>query len=114
MKRISITLVMVVLFLGMVSAGTCTIGSTDCSNGEDDDGDGTADYLGVCSDVDCSSYKSAAECESACTGTYTDADSDCYSPLDTSEEGVVAAAPALAPEEEGIFSRFIDWLIFWN
>lgn len=127
MKQIWMVLFGMVLVLGFVSAGTCTLGETECSDGVDNDNDDLYDYFGDCDDplssVDCSSLKTAAECQSACEavtgGVYTGADADdCMSPLDIYEgtgDGTSAyGAPAFAPEEEGIFSRFIDWLIFWN
>jgi len=125
MKQMILFVLMGILLFSFASAGTCSVGSTECSDGEDNDKDGLYDYYGLCSDtdVDCSSYKTAANCASACEAVsgavYTEADTDdCVSPLDIYEgtgTGATAyGAPSLAPEEEGIFGRFIDWLIFWD
>lgn len=115
MKIILSLLIILVLLVSFTYAGYCTIGEAECSDGENNDGDDGIDYFGYCSDLDCSYFKSAEECKNSCTGTYTEADSDCYSPLDTDESSAVMGAPAFAPEEEkGIFARFLDWIMFWD
>ena len=95
------------------AADYCALGEAECSDGEDNDGDGTIDYWGFCSSGDCTSVKTADDCESSCSSDdYTSEDSDCYSPYDPYEgtEGVTAA-----PEyETGFWERFFDWIIFWS
>ena len=60
----------------------------------------------------------ASACEAVSGAVYTEGDDDCMSPLDIYEgtgTGATAyGAPSFAPEEKGVFLRFVDWLIFWD
>lgn len=93
-----------------VCTAFCVSGETECSDGVDNDGDGTSDYLGICTILldappadfpdcnACDSFEEGTLCGDYCIsperygnacnalwGTYTQGDSDCVSPLDTSE-----------------------------
>ena len=81
---------------GSVCTTYCTIGETECSDGEDNDGDGSYDYWGACFTAstdttaeDCSFVTTATECDDACSAEliYESFDPDCRSPLDNDESG---------------------------
>jgi len=108
----------------------CGIGETECSDGDDDDGDGLTDYVADGSgDPECRSLLDTDESsDPACAdgvsneqaGTFADDslidfpnDPGCDSPEDDSEKKVRESLSA--PEtEKGFFAKLLDFLFFWN
>lgn len=99
---------------GSVCTAYCTIGETECSDGIDNEGDGSYDYWGACfigpegaaTLLDCSAFDFAFECENSCRDyTYESADSDCRSPLDNDESGNPGCADGI--DNDG--DTFVDY-----
>ena len=103
----------------------CGVGKAECSDGRDNDGDNALDYWGICvtsdcsayvslvecigesayESLDCSSYKTATECEAACadaSGSYILADEACRSPLDYDESLNPPCADGIDNDKDGV------------
>ena len=109
------------------SSGTCsaycTFGEAECSNGIDDDGDGTIDYAGACYTdtdgdgvLDSSEEASLSACAydiidndcGECISRFTDQDFACRSPLDTDESSDPSCATSADDDGDGDGGMFPD------
>lgn len=114
-----------------VCTAVCAAGETACSDGVNNDGDEYVDYLGVCTlatpdtppadfpDCNaCDSFEEGTLCGDYCIsperygaacnalwGSYTQGDSDCVSPLDTTEN-----PPACSDGEDNDDDGYVDYL----